>query len=75
MARPSFGVNEPAAQRRLRRQPCPLIPRLPPLLVAVVGTGSMGRGIMQVAAQGGMRVLAFDEKLGLPRQRRRISPR
>jgi 3-hydroxybutyryl-CoA dehydrogenase len=39
-----------------------LIPRLPDLLVAVVGTGSMGRGIMQVAAQGGMRVLAFDEK-------------
>jgi 3-hydroxyacyl-CoA dehydrogenase len=32
------------------------------LLVAVVGTGSMGRGIMRVVAQGGVRVLAFDEK-------------
>jgi 3-hydroxybutyryl-CoA dehydrogenase len=30
------------------------------LTVAVVGTGSMGRGIMQVAAQGGLRVIAFD---------------
>jgi 3-hydroxyacyl-CoA dehydrogenase len=53
----------------------PFDPKAAALLVAVVGTGSMGRGIMQVAAQGGMRVLAFDEKLGLPRQRRRISPR
>ena len=32
--------------------------------VGVVGTGSMGRGIMQVAAQGGMRVIAYDEKPG-----------
>jgi len=32
--------------------------------VGVVGTGSMGRGIMQVAAQGGMRVVAYDEKAG-----------
>jgi 3-hydroxybutyryl-CoA dehydrogenase len=32
--------------------------------VGVVGTGSMGRGIVQVAAQGGMRVLAYDEKPG-----------
>jgi 3-hydroxyacyl-CoA dehydrogenase, NAD binding domain len=31
-------------------------------LLAVVGTASMRRGIMQVAAQGGMRVLAFDAK-------------
>lgn len=37
-------------------------PKAADFLVAVVGTGSMGRGIMQVAAQGGMRVLAFDEK-------------
>jgi len=36
----------------------------PGLLVGVVGTGSMGRGIMQVAAQGGMRVIAYDEKPG-----------
>ncbi len=31
------------------------------LVVGVVGTGAMGRGIMQVAAQGGFRVMAFDE--------------
>lgn len=40
----------------------PFDPKAADFLVAVVGTGSMGRGIMQVAAQGGMRVLAFDEK-------------
>jgi 3-hydroxyacyl-CoA dehydrogenase, NAD binding domain len=40
----------------------PFDPKAADLLVAVVGTGSMGRGIMQVAAQGGTRVLAFDEK-------------
>ena len=34
------------------------------VIVGVVGTGSMGRGIMQVAAQGGMRVVAYDEKAG-----------
>jgi len=34
------------------------------VVVGVVGTGSMGRGIMQVAAQGGMRVVAYDEKAG-----------
>jgi 3-hydroxybutyryl-CoA dehydrogenase len=32
--------------------------------VGVVGTGSMGRGIMQVAAQGGLCVIAYDEKPG-----------
>jgi 3-hydroxybutyryl-CoA dehydrogenase len=42
----------------------PFDPNAPDLLVGVVGTGSMGRGIMQVAAQGGMRVLAYDEKPG-----------
>ncbi|MGH6815735.1 MAG: 3-hydroxyacyl-CoA dehydrogenase [Hyphomicrobiaceae bacterium] len=30
------------------------------LLVGVIGTGAMGRGIMQVAALGGLRVVAFD---------------
>jgi 3-hydroxybutyryl-CoA dehydrogenase len=30
--------------------------------VGVIGTGTMGRGIMQVAAAGGMRVLAHDER-------------
>ena len=34
------------------------------LTVAVVGTGTMGRGIMQVSAQGGMRVIAFDQEAG-----------
>jgi 3-hydroxybutyryl-CoA dehydrogenase len=39
-------------------------PNAPDLTVAVVGTGTMGRGIVQVAAQGGMRVIAYDEKPG-----------
>jgi 3-hydroxybutyryl-CoA dehydrogenase len=34
------------------------------LTIAVVGTGTMGRGIVQVSAQGGMNVIAFDEKPG-----------
>lgn len=42
----------------------PLDPNAPDLTVAVVGTGTMGRGIMQVSAQGGMHVIAFDEKAG-----------
>ena len=42
----------------------PLDPNAPDLTVAVIGTGTMGRGIVQVSAQGGMRVLAFDEKPG-----------
>ncbi|HEX5464343.1 MAG TPA: 3-hydroxyacyl-CoA dehydrogenase [Burkholderiales bacterium] len=32
------------------------------LTVGVIGTGTMGRGIMQVAATGGMQVLACDER-------------
>jgi len=36
----------------------------PDLIVGVVGTGAMGRGIIQVSAQGGMRVVCFDEKPG-----------
>jgi 3-hydroxybutyryl-CoA dehydrogenase len=50
-------------------------PKAADFLVAVVGTGSMGRGIMQVAAQGGMRVLAFDESPRLPRRQWRMSQR
>lgn len=42
----------------------PFDPNAKDVIVAVVGTGSMGRGIMQVSAQGGMRVIAFDEKDG-----------
>jgi 3-hydroxybutyryl-CoA dehydrogenase len=34
------------------------------ITVAVIGTGTMGRGIMQVSADGGMRVIAYDEKPG-----------
>jgi 3-hydroxybutyryl-CoA dehydrogenase len=40
----------------------PFDPNAPELTVCVVGTGTMGRGIMQVSAQGGMRVIAYDEK-------------
>ena len=39
-------------------------PHAPDLTVAVIGTGTMGRGIVQVSAQGGMRVIAYDEKPG-----------
>lgn len=42
----------------------PFDPNQSSVTVGVVGTGSMGRGIMQVSAQGGMRVIAFDEKPG-----------
>ncbi|MDX2202598.1 MAG: 3-hydroxyacyl-CoA dehydrogenase [Hyphomicrobiaceae bacterium] len=42
----------------------PFDPNQDGVTVGVVGTGSMGRGIMQVSAQGGMRVIAFDEKPG-----------
>ncbi len=41
-----------------------LDPNREDLVVGVVGTGAMGRGIMQVAAQGGMRVVAYDERPG-----------
>ncbi len=36
----------------------------PDLTVGIVGAGTMGRGIMQVAAVGGLRVLAFDSRSG-----------
>jgi 3-hydroxybutyryl-CoA dehydrogenase len=36
----------------------------PDLTIAVIGTGTMGRGIVQVSAAGGMNVIAFDEKQG-----------
>ncbi len=41
-----------------------LDPNREDLVVGVIGTGAMGRGIMQVAAQGGMRVFAYDEQAG-----------
>ncbi|MGE5510014.1 MAG: 3-hydroxyacyl-CoA dehydrogenase [Bacteroidota bacterium] len=42
----------------------PFDPNAKDLTIAVVGTGTMGRGIVQVSAQGGMNVIAFDEKPG-----------
>ena len=36
----------------------------PDLTVAVIGTGTMGRGIAQVCAQAGMTVLLFDSRPG-----------
>ncbi|MGQ7400964.1 3-hydroxyacyl-CoA dehydrogenase NAD-binding domain-containing protein, partial [Streptococcus suis] len=71
MARPSFrgqsgvqGAPRTRASRRGRTQRMPFDPNQADVTVGVVGTGSMGRGIMQVSAQGGMRVIAFDEKPG-----------
>ena len=45
----------------------PFDPNAKDVAVAVIGTGTMGRGIMQVSAQGGMRVIAYDEKPGAAR--------
>jgi len=42
----------------------PFDPNTPDVVLGVVGTGAMGRGIVQVGVQGGMRVLAYDEKPG-----------
>lgn len=36
----------------------------PDIVVGVVGTGTMGRGIIQVTAAGGMRVIIYDSKAG-----------
>ena len=42
----------------------PFDPNAKDIVIGVVGTGTMGRGIVQVAAQGGMKVIAYDEKPG-----------
>jgi 3-hydroxybutyryl-CoA dehydrogenase len=47
----------------------PIDARAKDLVIAVIGTGTMGRGIVQVSAQGGsplgpMHVIAYDEKPG-----------
>jgi 3-hydroxybutyryl-CoA dehydrogenase len=42
----------------------PFDPKAKDVVVGVIGTGTMGRGIVQVSAQGGMNVIAFDEKPG-----------
>lgn len=34
------------------------------MTIAVIGTGTMGRGIVQVSAAGGMHVIAYDERPG-----------
>ena len=41
-----------------------LDPHRADLVIGIVGTGAMGRGIMQVAAQGGLSVVAYDAKAG-----------
>ena len=40
------------------------------LLVGVIGTGAMGRGIAQVAAAGGMHVLMSDSRPGAAEEAR-----
>ena len=40
----------------------------PSLCLGIVGTGAMGRGIAQIAAQAGIRVLLFDALHGACRQ-------
>ena len=42
----------------------------PDLTVGVIGTGAMGRGIVQVAASGGMRVLMTDARPGAAQEAR-----
>src|SRR5687768_9680644 len=42
----------------------PLDPSRPDLIVGVIGTGAMGRGIAQVAAAGGINVLMTDTRPG-----------
>ncbi|WP_071795857.1 3-hydroxyacyl-CoA dehydrogenase [Natronohydrobacter thiooxidans] len=42
----------------------------PDLIVAVIGAGAMGRGIAQVAATGGARILLHDTRAGAAREAR-----
>ena len=42
----------------------PVDPQSPDYVMAVIGTGTMGRGIAQIAAAGGIRVLMFDVQKG-----------
>src|SRR5688572_9965363 len=42
----------------------------PDLLVGVIGTGAMGRGIAQVAAAGGMNVVMTDSRPGAAEEAR-----
>lgn len=42
----------------------PFDPNSPDVVIGVVGSGAMGRGIVQVSAEGGMRVRVFDAAPG-----------
>jgi 3-hydroxybutyryl-CoA dehydrogenase len=42
----------------------------PDLTLGVIGTGAMGRGIVQVAAAGGMRVMMTDSRAGAAQEAR-----
>src|SRR5712671_6377767 len=48
--------------------PMPLDVSRPDLSLAVIGTGVMGRGIAQIAAQAGIRVLLHDSRPGAARE-------
>src|SRR5438105_4479207 len=48
----------------------PLDPTRADLVVGVIGTGAMGRGIVQVAAAGGMHVLMTDARPGAAQEAR-----
>jgi len=52
----------------------PFDPNAADVTVGVVGTGAMARGIMQVAAQGSLRVVAYDEMAGAAEAARPASP-
>src|SRR5919199_2454768 len=47
-----------------------LDPNRPDLTIGVIGTGAMGRGIVQVAAAGGMNVLMTDARPGAAQEAR-----
>ena len=53
-----------------RRPDMAIDARRPDLTVGVIGTGAMGRGIAQVAAAGGMRVLMADSRPGAAQEAR-----
>jgi len=74
MARPRFVGQSTPAQAPLAWQTHAVRCRAGDRMIALVAARSMGRGIMQVAAKGGLRVLVFDAKPEAPRRRWRTSP-
>src|SRR6266705_5831188 len=52
----------------LSRPPMPVDVSRPDLSLAVIGTGVMGRGIAQIAAQAGVRTLLHDSRPGAARE-------